>query len=118
MSANTATRPCVSPVSERATASDDHDETLQAIGRGETEALERLYRELGPAVFSLAAAIVRDRGLAEDVLHDAFLRIWRGARSYQPGTSARAWVLTVARNVARDAVRHRLEPLLEAGADG
>jgi RNA polymerase sigma-70 factor (ECF subfamily) len=85
--------------------SDDHDGTVTAIAAGDMLALERLYRELGPAVYALAVSIVRDRTRAEDVVHDAFLRVWRGAALYRPGTSGRAWTLGIARNVALDALR-------------
>jgi RNA polymerase sigma-70 factor, ECF subfamily len=85
--------------------SDDHDRTIQAIAAGDMGALEELYRDLGAAVFALAVSIVRDRTRAEDVVHDAFLRVWRGAGLYTPGTNGRAWTLGVARNVALDALR-------------
>jgi RNA polymerase sigma-70 factor (ECF subfamily) len=56
-------------------------------------------------VFAVALAVVRDRVAAEDVLHDAFVRIWEKAHTYRRGTRPRAWVLAIARNTAIDARR-------------
>lgn len=77
----------------------------------------------GP-VFGLALSITRDRGLAEDVSQEAFLRAWRAAPTYDPRLgSVLTWLLTITRNLAIDAIRARraaptdaevLERLLQA----
>lgn len=85
----------------------EHDLVLRAIAEGDLAALERLYREFRVAVFAVAFAVVRDRGLAEDVTHDTFVRVWERAGTYRPGTRPRAWVLAIGRNLAIDAVRSR-----------
>lgn len=59
-------------------------------------------------VFGMALAITRDRGLAEDVSQEAFLRAWRAAGTYdQRRASVLTWLLTITRNVAIDVVRAR-----------
>ena len=61
----------------------------------------------GP-VFGLALSITRDRGLAEDVSQEAFLRAWRAAATYdQRRGSVMTWLLTITRNLAIDVVRAR-----------
>lgn len=77
----------------------DAEAALEAIVAGDMDALEWLYRELRVPVFAVALAITADRGLAEDVLQETFLRVYTYARSYQPGSRPRAWVAAIARNL-------------------
>lgn len=73
----------------------------------EPAAVAFVRRFQGP-VFGLAISITHDRVLAEDVAQEAFLRAWRAAASYDPRRgSVLAWLLTIARNVAIDAIRAR-----------
>jgi RNA polymerase sigma factor (sigma-70 family) len=85
----------------------DAEAALKAIGLGDMAALEWLYRELRVPVFAAAMAITADRGLAEDVLQETFLRVYTRACNYRPGSRPRAWVVAIARNLALDAVRAR-----------
>ncbi len=70
-------------------------------------ALAFVRRFQGP-VFGLAVSITRDRGLAEDVSQEVFLRAWRAAASYDVRRAAvLTWLLTITRNAAIDAIRAR-----------
>jgi RNA polymerase sigma factor (sigma-70 family) len=80
---------------------------LCALAAGDLGALEPLYRALRVAVFTVALSVVRDRSLAEDVLHETLVRVSEKAHTYRAGTRPRAWVLAIARNLAIDAVRRR-----------
>jgi len=101
------------------------DEMLLAgFGAGDPRASRLFVLRFERGVLGIAVAIVRDRGLAEDVGQQAFERAWRHADSYDPCRgSVRAWINTIVRNLAVDAGRaHRpcplqsteLEPLLTA----
>jgi RNA polymerase sigma-70 factor, ECF subfamily len=83
----------------------DEDLLLRQVADGDMPALEALYRAMHVPVFAVALAVTGDRRMAEDVMQDAFVRIYHGAPGYQPGTRARAWVLKIARHLALDAVR-------------
>jgi RNA polymerase sigma-70 factor (ECF subfamily) len=89
----------------------DAEAALEAIAAGDMVALEWLYRELRVPVFAVALAITADRGLAEDVLQEAFERVHTHAHTYRPGTRPRAWVVAIARNLALDAMRSRRREL-------
>jgi RNA polymerase sigma factor (sigma-70 family) len=84
----------------------DYEAALAACARGEREALQRLYDCESPRLLGVALRIVRERQLAEDVLHDAFVSIWTRAGSFDATRgSARGWMYTVVRHAALDAVR-------------
>jgi RNA polymerase sigma-70 factor (ECF subfamily) len=71
-------------------------------------------------VYGLVVTIVRDRGTAEDVAQETFVRAWRHAGTYDPRRGrVSTWLLTIARNTAIDAMRARKpEPLDPDGLAG
>jgi RNA polymerase sigma-70 factor (ECF subfamily) len=97
-------------------ADSDQALLLRVINRNE-EALGALYDRHGRAAFSLAYRLVGNPEIAEEVVQEAFLSIWRHAESYRPERGAvRAWLLTVVRNRAIDAIRARDGRLRAGGA--
>ncbi|KAE9650616.1 sigma-70 family RNA polymerase sigma factor [Pseudomonas sp. PB105] len=85
----------------------DYEACLLACARGDQRALRRLYEQDSSHLLGVALRIVRDRALAEDIVHDAFIRIWRGAGSFDPSRgSARGWVFSVTRHLALNLVRN------------
>ncbi|HET8719155.1 MAG TPA: RNA polymerase sigma factor [Nocardioidaceae bacterium] len=80
-------------------------EGLTVDDQGAAVAFVRRFQ--GP-VFGLAYSITRDKGLAEDVSQEVFVRAWRAARSYdRRKASVLTWLLTITRNAAIDAIRAR-----------
>jgi RNA polymerase sigma-70 factor (ECF subfamily) len=80
-------------------------EGLTVDDQGAAVAFVRRFQ--GP-VFGLAYSITRDKGLAEDVSQEVFVRAWRAARNYdRRKASVMTWLLTITRNAAIDAVRAR-----------
>lgn len=81
---------------------------LARVVRQDEAALAELYRATVGRVYGLALRIVRNPALAEEVAEDVFWQVWRQAPRFDPqrGT-ALAWVLTIARSRALDAVRAR-----------
>ena len=69
---------------------------LRACAAGDAGALARLYDATSAQLFGLALRIVRRRELAEEVVQDAFLSVWRHAGRYDErrGT-AMAWLATI-----------------------
>src|SRR5687768_3725 len=81
---------------------------LPAIAEGSQAALAELYDRCHRQVFALALRIVRDRQLAEEILLDVFLQVWRTAASFDSARGrAFHWLLTVARSRSLDALRSR-----------
>lgn len=86
----------------------DHATALANCARGEHDALHQLYVHEGARLLGVVLRIVKDRGMAEDIVHDACLNIWQRADSFDPGRgSARAWIFSVARHQALNAIRYR-----------
>ena len=81
------------------------EELLLRIAQGEQQALEELYRRTRGAVYALALSYLKNAHDAQDVTQDAFVRVWEGAVQYRPQGSPMAWLLTIARNLARMKLR-------------
>lgn len=85
----------------------DYEAALHACARGERSALQRLYEQESPRLLGVVQRIVSDRARAEDIVHDAFLKIWSGAAGFDATRgSARGWMFTVARHLALNSVRN------------
>ena len=80
------------------------EELLGRLQRGEPQAAKLLYDRHHRCLYAYALSLVRDPGLAEDVVHETFLKVLE-ARPEKPVASARAFLLTVARNVSLDLLR-------------
>jgi RNA polymerase sigma-70 factor (ECF subfamily) len=61
----------------------DYHARLAACARGERAALRDLYVQEGPRLLGVAKRLVRDTALAEDIVHEAFIKIWNGAASFR-----------------------------------
>ena len=78
------------------------------IRAGQAEALGELYDAHASTALATALRVVGDREEAEDVVHDAFVAVWRKIDRFDATRgSLRAWLMTVVRNRAIDRVRAR-----------
>ena len=107
---------------ERTISGDVDDASLlRDIQRGGRAAFAALYDRHAPAAFGLAVKITGDRGIAEDVVQDAFLALWKQAPRFDPARGqVRSWLLTIVHHRAVDAVRRRAgrpERALPEGAE-
>ncbi len=79
---------------------------LNAIANGAVWAMESLYQRYSRILYSLAYRLVADHQVAEDLLQDAFLAIWRRSTSYSPQTgAARSWLISILHHRAIDHLR-------------
>jgi RNA polymerase sigma-70 factor (ECF subfamily) len=81
---------------------------LVRLADGELDALEDLYDTYKTMAYSIAYRITNDATLAEDVVQEAFLGVWRNAARYVEGrASVKTWLLSIVHHRAIDAVRRR-----------
>jgi len=91
---------------------------IAAVVERDDRALASLYDATCARVFALVRRIVRSEALADEVVEDAYFQVWRQAARFSPGRGpAMAWLLTMARSRAIDALRNEAraqhEPLNE-----
>ncbi|AIN57645.1 sigma-70 family RNA polymerase sigma factor [Pseudomonas soli] len=93
----------------------DFQRCLEACALGDRRALQALYDQEGARLLGVARRIVRDDATAEDIVHDAFIRIWTRAASFDPARgSARGWIYSITRHLALNAIRDsRRETVLD-----
>ena len=71
------------------------------------QALEALYRRHAPAAFGLSLRILSDRVAAEDVLQEAFFRVWERSGTFDARRGPfTAWLFTITRRLCIDRLRH------------
>lgn len=80
---------------------------VAAVAEGYADCLDGIYLAAGGQMFAVAQSIVRDRALAEDVVHDSLIKIAKYAHKFKKGTSALGWIMTIVRNTALDIARKR-----------
>ena len=91
---------------KRDAASFDYEGSLAACARGDRGALRALYDREARWLMGVALRIVRDRHLAEEILQEAFLQIWKAAATFDASRgSGRGWIYTVVRHRALQEIR-------------
>ena len=87
---------------------------MAAVAKGDQAAFERLYAATRAKLFGVALRILRRSDLAEEVIQDAYLKIWHNAGNFDPKlASPITWMVAIARNGALDVVRRKVEASVE-----
>lgn len=85
----------------------DDVELLGRIAQGDRAAMDAFYREHARVVLAQVLLVVGDRVLAEEIVQDTMLAVWRSADSFRGESSVRSWVIAIARRQSRDRLRGR-----------
>jgi RNA polymerase sigma-70 factor (ECF subfamily) len=83
---------------------------LRAVAAGDGAALGELYRRHGRALFGYLSRMSGDRMVAEEILQDTLVAVWRGAGSFEARASVRTWLFGIARRQALQRLRKRSPP--------
>jgi RNA polymerase sigma-70 factor (ECF subfamily) len=91
------------------------DEVLiRRIAGGDQLAMQTVFARHRVALYRWLLRLVRDEALAEDLLSDVFLDVWRQAASFEGRASVSTWLLAIARYKALSARRRRFDAKLDA----
>jgi RNA polymerase sigma factor (sigma-70 family) len=84
----------------------DDLELHRRLTAGDRASFDELYRRYSPAAYGLALRVTAHRILAQDVVHDAFLALWRAPEAYDPARGPfRTFFLSLVHHRAVDTVR-------------
>ena len=87
---------------------------LASVAKGDEAAFERLYAATRAKLFGVVLRILRRQDLAEEVVQEAYVKIWHSAGHFNPSlASPITWMVSIARNRAIDVVRKRSEASIE-----
>ena len=81
---------------------------MSAIQDGDTRAFEELFARHQTTAYEIAISMVRNAHMAEEIVQETFLSIWRGRLTYRrrAESSVAGWVRGIARNRAIDLIRY------------
>lgn len=98
------------------------EQVVARVVQGDQEALGELYDRYGRPAYSLARRICVDDALAEDVVQEVFLALWRDPTRFDPSRGAfGTWLLTLVHHKSVDAVRRESavrRRTVQAGEEG
>ncbi|MFM1981281.1 MAG: hypothetical protein RLZ68_2546, partial [Pseudomonadota bacterium] len=100
------------PIDNEGMSIENHDALLivliDRIARQDEAAFKALYDQCATKLYGLALRVVTHRELAEDVLQEAFMTIWRNAADYRASLSPpMAWLGLIVRSRGLDLLRRR-----------
>ena len=74
---------------------------------GDGNAFAQVYEATSSAVYGFALSILQNKEDAEDVMHDAYIKLHQNAGKYQPQGKPLAWLLTIVKNLSYNKLRDR-----------
>ena len=88
------------------TPPDDLGALMARVALHDRAAFERVYRATSSHLLGVALRILSSRERAEEVLQEAFVNVWHGARGYNPGVATpMTWLINIVRNKSIDTLR-------------
>jgi RNA polymerase sigma-70 factor, ECF subfamily len=102
-----------SPAQATARETSSDDMLIKRIAAGDQLAMRTLFARHQVPLYRWLVRLVRDESLAEDLLSEVFLDVWRQAVSFEARSSVSTWMLAIARYKALSALRRRTEAQLD-----
>ncbi len=86
---------------------------IKEIAKGNESAFTEILFRYQRGAYSFALRIVVDNGAAEDIVQEAFLRLYRASESLHPESNVRAFIFKITRNLCVDYLRKKRPELHE-----
>ena len=84
------------------------EELVMLLQSGDRSAFEYLYDHYSGALNTVIVKLINDQQLAEDILQEAFVKIWNNFSSYDPSKGRLfTWMLNITRNLTIDTIRSK-----------
>ena len=111
--AYTRTGSAAAPAKAAACETSSDEMLIERIAQGDQLAMRTLFGRHRVALYRWLLRLVRDEALAEDLLSDVFLDVWRQAAAFEARSSVSTWLLAIARYKALSARRRRTDAELD-----
>src|SRR5207302_2010885 len=86
---------------------------IQAIADGDRRAMQTLYRRHNVRVYRFVLRVTNDASVAEDLVSEVFMGVWRQADTFRAKLQVSTWLLSIARHKALSALRRRSDEQLD-----
>ena len=86
---------------------------IEAIAQGEKGAVRVLFARHNVRVYRFIVGLMRDESLAEDLVSEVFLEVWRKASQFEGRSTVSTWLLAIARHKAYSAFKHHTDAQLD-----
>src|SRR5579871_5883381 len=91
----------------------NEQQVIHRIARGDREALADLYARYQRMLFTYLLQLTPDYGLAEEILQDTLVAVWKSASRFEGRSSVQTWLIGIARRQAHNTLRQRKLPLAD-----
>lgn len=89
------------------------DALIASIGAGDRRAMELLFARHNVAIYHFIWRLTGNASLAEEIVSEVFLAVWRGADKFKAKSQVSTWLLAIARHKALAALRRRADAQLD-----
>jgi RNA polymerase sigma-70 factor (ECF subfamily) len=92
---------------------DRETDLMHRVKGGDRDAFAELYSLFQKPVYNYLYRLAFNRAMAEDLLQEAFLRIWKAAPSWEPAAKVSTWIFRIAHNLFLNEAARRREKSIE-----
>jgi RNA polymerase sigma-70 factor (ECF subfamily) len=82
-------------------------ELIEAVLHGDAGAFEHILDRHLDSVYRFAYGYLKSKDDAEDVAQEAFVRVWRNLKKFDPSKNFRAWLFAIVKNAALDVIKKK-----------
>jgi RNA polymerase sigma-70 factor (ECF subfamily) len=90
---------------------------IERISAHDQRAMQTLYERHHVRIYRFVVRLIGDVHLAEDVVSEVFLAVWRQAKEFQARSEGTTWIIAIARNIALSGSRWRRHETLDEAAN-